>query len=81
MEDLVPLVAVMSPFVFVIALVGMILHFKERRRMHAVAPLIEAQAGSADLARIAERMEKRIDALERILDTEAPGWRKKYEHS
>lgn len=81
MQDIVPLVGLLTPFVFVIALVGMILHYKERRRLHEAQRVGSSAAADTDLVRQAERMEKRIDALEQILDAEAPGWRKKYEHS
>ena len=75
-EDLVPVVAVLSPFVFVICLIWLILHYRDRRRKHeSSSPAIVA---GAELERLADRMEKRIDALERILDVEAPGWRKKH---
>ena len=35
-------------------------------------------AASAQLVDIAHRMEQRIEALEQILDAEAPGWRKRH---
>lgn len=81
MEDIVALVAVVAPFAFVIALVGMILHYKDRKRMQEAAPTEAANAANADLVRVADCMEKRIEALEQILDAEAPGWRKKHERS
>lgn len=81
MEAIVGLVAVAAPFLFVITIVWLVLHYKERRRLQRGAPVAEAMADNAELGRIAERMERRIEALEQILDSEAPGWRKKYEHS
>lgn len=79
MEDIVPLVAVISPFAFTLVLIWMVLHYRDRRRAH------EAQTprnvDHVRLEAVAEKMEKRIDALEQILDAEAPGWRKKpHEH-
>jgi phage shock protein B len=32
-----------------------------------------------DIWRSAKRMERRIEALESILDAEAPGWRKRHD--
>ncbi len=76
MEDsialLIPLFAIISLFVVLPALI--LRHF-ERKRAHEV--LIKGGV-SAEVMDIAERMERRIDALERILDVEAPGWREKH---
>ncbi len=33
-----------------------------------------------DLWRSARKMERRIEVLEQILDSEAPGWRKRHDH-
>ena len=76
MEDLVPVVAVLSPFVFVLCLIWLILHYRDRRRKHEVSN--PAVIASVDLERLADRMEKRLEALEQILDAEAPGWRKRH---
>ncbi|MDD3762550.1 MAG: envelope stress response membrane protein PspB [Nevskiales bacterium] len=82
MGDYVALVSVIMPFAFVIALVGMILHFKDRRRAHEAMMAQATGNREEELLAIADRMERRIDALEQILDAESPGWRKKYhEHS
>lgn len=81
MEDVVALAGVMVPFLFVIAIVWLVMHYKERRHMRKEIPAA-VNASNAQLMTMAERMERRIDALEQILDAEAPGWRKKYhEHS
>ncbi|HEY0975627.1 MAG TPA: envelope stress response membrane protein PspB [Solimonas sp.] len=72
MVELIPLVAIVSLFV---VLPAMILRHIERKRA------LEAQKHdgvSDELLQVAERMEKRIDALERILDVEVPGWREKH---
>lgn len=79
MEELVPIIAILAVFGTPVAIVWIILHY-----VHKNKKAREEVAGSLpghDLARLAERMEQRIDALERILDAEAPGWRKKHEHS
>jgi phage shock protein B len=73
--ELIGLVAVLAPFVFVLALVWMVMHF--RRSARAVDD--EKRTPPAELIRRAEAMEHRIDALERILDTESPGWRHRHD--
>lgn len=75
MEDLIPLVAIVCIFVVLPALImQFIAKMRETRSRESDAD----RSASADLARTAERMERRIDALERILDTEAPGWRNRH---
>lgn len=76
MEDLlIPIFALLCIFVL---LPGMVLWFMDRQRRHRATEL-PAPPGlaTADLARVAARMEQRLDALERLLDVEAPGWRKR----
>lgn len=76
MEDIVPLVAVVSPFAFTLGMVWMILHYRDRRKQHETQR--PQGADHARLEALAEKMERRIEALEQILDAEAPGWRKKH---
>lgn len=73
-ELLIPIVALLCIFV---VLPGMVLVFidRQRRRKNEVAD--QAAPAHPDLARVAERMERRIEALEKLLDAEAPGWRKR----
>jgi phage shock protein B len=78
--ELIPLVAIICIFV---VLPGMVMYFADRKRrwQHENAANKPA-SDSTELLALAERMEKRIDALEQILDVESPGWRKKYhEHA
>ena len=73
-EDiLIPLFAI---FVIFIGCPGMIMWFSERRRRDRMK--INADTGQADqqLVAIAHKMERRVQALESILDSEVPGWRK-----
>lgn len=74
MEDLlIPIFALLCIFV---VLPGMVLWFLDRQRRHRAPTTDAGSVASADLVRLAERMEKRIESLERLLDVEAPGWRK-----
>lgn len=75
----IPLFAIATPFVFVIAIVWLKLHYKERNRQYREAEQTGADRDE-DLLRIAERLEQRIATLEKILDAEAPDWRKTHEH-
>lgn len=80
MHELTELMTVVSPFLMVVVIVWVTMHYRTRRRE------LEAQqhfAGKADarLLEVAEKMERRIESLEQILDAEAPGWRKRHEHS
>jgi len=70
-EALIPLVAVISIFV---VLPWMFLHYGNKRR-EAAKQQAGSPAANADLAAQAERLEKRVQALETILDAEVPGWR------
>lgn len=71
-ELLIPIVAIVSIFVILPAL---IMRNGERKR---AMELQHKSAVGSEVIQLAERMEKRIDALERILDVEAPGWREKH---
>jgi phage shock protein B len=59
-------------FTFVLLLVAMQGYFRLRRRDGASA-LDEATL--ADARTVAAKLEQRVEALERILDEDAPGWR------
>ena len=71
-EALIPLLAILSVFVFFPWIV--LNHLAKRRESAA------SQAGdplmNTKLQSIADRLEKRVQALETILDAEVPGWRK-----
>jgi phage shock protein B len=71
-STLVPLVAILCTLV---VLPGMTMYFADRwrQRKHereAAAPAV------AELLALAHKLESRVDALERMLDAEAPNWRK-----
>jgi phage shock protein B len=82
MEAIVPLVAILMVFGMPVAIVWIHHHYKHKRLDREAGAEQAATASSGQLLSIAERMERRIDALEQILDAEAPGWRKRHhEHS
>lgn len=73
---LVPIVALICVFGTPVAIVWLILRHRSQHPKggtQATGP-----AGGAELLVVAEKMERRIDALEQILDAEAPGWRKRH---
>jgi phage shock protein B len=63
--------------IVVIGLPSMIMHYvTEMRKMKTVTPDDERLV--EDLWRTAQRLERRVEALETILDKEAPKWRDDY---
>lgn len=71
-EVIIPIFAIFAIF---IAFPWIILNFLSRKKDAAV------QAGgdpkmNASLSNIADRLERRLDAIETILDHEVPGWRR-----
>lgn len=73
--DIEGVLAILCIFV---VLPGMVLWFADRRRRDRVGDTQASVTANADLVRQAERMEQRIEALEKILDAESPGWRKRH---
>lgn len=63
-----------------VVLPAMVLWYMDRqRRQDRDATNTDSPASLGELSEQARRMEQRIDALEKILDAEAPDWRKKDE--
>lgn len=62
-----------------VVLPGMILWYLDRQRRRRDDPDPARSASLSELNKQAQRMEKRIEALEEILDAEAPEWRKKHD--
>jgi phage shock protein B len=62
-------------FAIFIALPWMVLHFLSRRSQAAVQAAGDPSM-NATLIGIAEKIERRLDAIETILDHEVPGWRR-----
>jgi phage shock protein B len=80
MKDIPAILALMIPIVAIFsALVirpWMRLHYESLQR-GKLAMTVDEQEALTDLRIAAERMEARLVTLERILDTEAPGWRER----
>ena len=68
-------------FVFFVAPIWIVMHYKYRSRQQLPQPPAPAsylsKEDATDLGAMAERMERRVAALEAIMDAEAPGWRTK----
>lgn len=63
--------------IVVIGLPSMVMHYvTEMKKMKAPTPDDERLV--EDLWRTAQRLERRVDALETILDKESPKWREDY---
>ncbi len=63
--------------IVVIGLPSMVMHYvTELKKMKA--PTADDERLVEDLWRTAQRLERRVDALETILDKEAPKWREDY---
>jgi phage shock protein B len=77
-EAIVPLVAILMVFGTPVAIVWIHHHYKHKRMHEESVRRNIAGASSAELLTLADKMEKRIEALEQILDAESPGWRQKY---
>lgn len=74
-EVFIPIIAILCIFVI---LPGMVMYFLSRNRETA-AKTAGDPAMNAKLLDIAERLERRLDAIEGLLDHEVPGWKKSQE--
>ncbi len=63
-------------FLVVVTPIWLFLHYGSRWRQ-AKLLTIESEKTLAEMADIADKMQSRIENLERLLDTTAPDWRKK----
>ena len=75
----------MTEFVFVVAIVGMVFVAFPAVVLHYMTEWRKTKSISADderlvedLWRTAQRLEKRVETLETLLDQEAPNWRKSH---
>ncbi|MGH8482193.1 MAG: envelope stress response membrane protein PspB [Nevskiaceae bacterium] len=72
MEELAPVLAIVSIF---IVLPWMVLHYLTKNK-EVAAKAAGDPAMNSRLVDIAERLERRIDAIETLLEHEMPGWKK-----
>jgi len=68
-------IGIFAIFAIFIALPWMVLHFLTRHRA-SVAKAAGDPTMNARLTEIADRLERRLDAIELLLDHEVPGWKK-----
>ncbi|QIZ75827.1 envelope stress response membrane protein PspB [Ferrimonas lipolytica] len=79
MEELFALlVAPLIIFMLLVAPIWLILHYRSKKQINQGLTEEEYQQLN-ELLRRADKMAERVDSLERILDTEAPEWRRKHE--
>lgn len=71
-EAFIAIIAIISIFV---VLPGMLLHYLTRNR-EATAKAAGDPAMNDRLVHIADRLERRLDAIESLLEHEVPGWKK-----
>jgi phage shock protein B len=74
-EEFAPVIAIISIFV---VLPGMVLHYLTKNKEIA-AKAAGDPAMNSRLVDIADRLERRIDAIESLLEHEMPGWKKAQE--
>lgn len=70
-------------FVLFVMPLWLILHYRDKARREKAAEqptAIAADPATPHLADLAARMERRIAALESVLDAESPGWRSRHGH-
>ncbi|MBL8628963.1 MAG: envelope stress response membrane protein PspB, partial [Rhodospirillaceae bacterium] len=63
-------------FLVIVAPIWLILHYRAKN-MSNKSLSVEEQQTLDQMARVAEKMEARMTALERILETEDPRWKEK----
>lgn len=68
-------------FVLFVLPVWLFLHYRSRSKRLAPPPVVTpvqpaAYEDLAELARLAERIENRLDAVETLMDAENPSWRR-----
>lgn len=64
-------------FILFVLPIWLFLHYRAKARREAPAPIIGPDVAElAQIARIAERLERRLEAVETLMDAERPGWRR-----
>ena len=72
-------------FMVFVAPIWLWLHYREKQRERDIAAGKNLAQGApsaeppSNMAEVAARLEQRIEALEALLDTESPDWRKRRE--
>lgn len=77
MEDLTGLIAVLYAFATPVLIVWIVLHYRAKRRRENSADGNHRAGSQIELEQMAEKLERRVQALETILDAEVPDWRKR----
>lgn len=63
-------------FLVIVAPIWIIVHYRTMRRRDELEIKRKQTVDSDELQELADRLERRVEALETILDDEVPGWRK-----
>ena len=64
-------------FILFVLPIWLFLHYRAKARREAPAPIIGPDVAElAQIARIAERLERRLEAVETLMDADRPGWRR-----
>ena len=64
-------------FILIVLPLWLFLHYRAKARREAPAPILGPDVAElAQIARIAERMERRLEAMETLMDADRPGWRR-----
>jgi phage shock protein B len=64
-------------FILFVLPIWLFLHYRAKARREAPAPILGPDVAElAQIARIAERMERRLEAMETLMDADRPGWRR-----
>lgn len=57
--------------------IWLFLHYRAKAKREAPAPIIGPDVAElVQIARIAERLERRLEAMETLMDADRPGWRR-----
>lgn len=87
MGDLINSGALIPYMIFGLPIIAIVAHYvtkvikmrHDERKAEIYARAAMTEEDATGFQKVAERLEKRMKTLESILDTEAPGWRRKYD--
>lgn len=65
-------------FLFFVAPIWLFLHYRSKKQINEGLTSYDVEA-LKDLSERAEKLQRRVQTLERILDVESPDWRRKNE--